>query len=458
MRQCFNPECLHSNPENCLFCQKCGHKLLLVERYWAKKILGQGGFGRTFLAIDDFKPSKPTCVIKQFLPQTQGAANLAKAYELFDREARRLEELGKHPQIPELFGYFSTNNKQYLVQEFIEGETLQQELEQHGVFNENKICELLKDLLTVLKFVHHHHVIHRDIKPDNIIRRSRDRHLVLVDFGASKYIQTRRSTAIATVIGSAEYCAPEQAMGKAIFASDLYSLGVTCLYLLTHCSSFDLYDVIESEWIWREFLNSNPVSKELGNILDRLVEPKPKYRYQSVDEVLKDFQSYSTRFEPSKLHSSLRKDATHSAISPRYYRLDRLLSESRWKEADYESGVQMFDVIGKDWKSDWLSTQDLDEFPAEDLRTIDELWLKYSQGKFGFSIQKKIYHSLGGTRKHDRKIWRSFCDEIGWRMNGSWLSYSQLPFSLKAPPGNLPGVWLGFKVGYWSALLSRTDF
>ncbi|NEQ40623.1 MAG: protein kinase [Okeania sp. SIO3I5] len=114
----------------------------------------------------------------------------------------------------------------------MKGETLEKELENRGVFNESKIRELLIDLLSVLQFVHSHNVIHRDIKPENIIRREADKRLVLVDFGAAKVLpKTQRRTVTGTVIGSAEYCAPEQSMGKAKSGSDLYSLGVVCLHL-----------------------------------------------------------------------------------------------------------------------------------------------------------------------------------------------------------------------------------
>ncbi|UWU47006.1 bifunctional serine/threonine-protein kinase/formylglycine-generating enzyme family protein [Limnospira platensis] len=292
MSQCLNPDCLHINPEGCNFCQKCGSKLRLVERYYAKSILGQGGFGRTFLAVDDFKPSKPPCVIKQFLPQAQGTATLEKAAQLFDQEAQRLELLGKHSQIPELLAYFTADNRQYLIQEFIEGDTLQQELDNQGAFTENQIISLLKDLLPVLYFVHKHKVIHRDIKPENIIRRASDNKLVIVDFGASKQVQRTSMSVAGTVIGSAEYCAPEQAMGKPQYGSDLYSLGVTCLYLLTQVSPSYLYDPLESQWVWREHLNGNQVSDKLGEILERLVETVFKKRYQSVAEVWADLQRY----------------------------------------------------------------------------------------------------------------------------------------------------------------------
>lgn len=191
MSYCLNPFC--PNPQHTndgKFCLTCGSKLLLKERYRAIKPLGQGGFGRTFLAVDEDKPSKPRCVIKQFFPQAQGTSTVEKAVELFTQEAMRLDELGKHPQIPELLAYFTQDDRQYLVQEFIDGLNLAEELAQRGAFNEAEIRHLLNDLLPVLQFCHERQVIHRDIKPENIIQRrstaSAIGNLVLVDFGLQK--------------------------------------------------------------------------------------------------------------------------------------------------------------------------------------------------------------------------------------------------------------------------------
>ncbi|BAQ61112.1 high-affnity carbon uptake protein Hat/HatR [Geminocystis sp. NIES-3708] len=285
MSKCLNPECLAENELSDKMCQKCGNKLLLKERYRAVKIIGQGGFGRTFLAIDEDKPSKSYCVIKQFLLQAQGTDNLEKASELFAQEAHRLDELGKHSQIPELLAYFIQDNRQYLIQQFIEGQNLKQELNSQGNFNEQKIKALLINILNVLKFVHQNNIIHRDIKPENIIRRREDNNLFLVDFGASKVVENSRLSITATVIGSAQYCPPEQSFGKPQYCSDLYSLGVTCLHLLTGIEPFNLFDMGEGNWVWRDYLNNNFVSNDLGNILDKLVEFAYKKRYQSVDEV-----------------------------------------------------------------------------------------------------------------------------------------------------------------------------
>ena len=284
MSQCLSPECLAINPQNAAICQKCRSKLLLSDRYRAIQILGSGGFGRTFLAVDQQKPSLPRCVIKQFLPQVKSQKGLRKAAELFTREADKLDRLGQHGQIPELLAFFGQESRQYLIQEFIDGQDLKKELELKGAFSQDQIEELLSDMLGVLEFVHANNVIHRDIKPENIIRRKQDNRLVLVDFGAAKEVEESEVSVTGTVIGSAAYIAPEQAAGKPKLASDLYSLGATCLHLLTNKEPTELFDLAEGEWMWRDYLQTN-VSYELSRVLDRLVEGATKRRYQNVAEV-----------------------------------------------------------------------------------------------------------------------------------------------------------------------------
>jgi len=310
MSYCLNPNCTKpQNPTEAKLCRTCKSKLLLRDRYRAIKPIGQGGFGRTFLAIDEDKPSKPRAIIKQFFPldphliPSVNNHNSKKAAELFEQEAHRLDQLGKHPQIPELLAYTIQEKRQYVVQEFIDGFNLAQLVEKEGTFNENQIKELLNRLLPVLHFIHSQSVIHRDIKPENIIcgsslnkkqipplntRGLGGDKLVLVDFGAAKFATGTALIKTGTTIGSPEYIAPEQTRGKAIFASDIYSLGVTCLYLLTQVSPFDLFDPGENKWIWREYLIGNAISEELGKILDKMIENAVNRRYQSASEVLTD--------------------------------------------------------------------------------------------------------------------------------------------------------------------------
>jgi len=292
MSYCLNPACQQpQNPDRANFCQTCGSRLRLAERYRAIRLIGQGGFGRTFLAVDEALPTQPCCVIKQFLPSNPGR-NLQKAAELFRQEAERLAELGRHPQIPKLLAHFEQEDGQYLVQEFIDGQNLAEVLAEEGPFSETEILELLDDLLPVLRFIHSYQVIHRDIKPENTIRPKTGDRLVLVDFGASKYATGTALIRTGTVIGSAGFVAPEQAIGRAEFASDLYSLGVTCVHLLTAMHPFDLYSVSEDDWVWHQYL-VEPVSDKLEKVLDKLLQRATSQRYQTATEVLQDLSSKS---------------------------------------------------------------------------------------------------------------------------------------------------------------------
>jgi len=255
---------LPQNSQLQFHCASCGASLLLADRYCALKPVGQGGFGRTFLAIDEYQSDKPRCIIKQFCPPR---LNSKTATDLFQAEAERLKSLGSHPQIPTFIDYIEQGGQQYIIQEFIAGSNLEQQLKHEGPFNETQISHLLLDILPVIKFVHENRVIHRDIKPENIIRRSSDDKLVLVDFGAAKHATGTALAITGTTIGSVGYTAPEQIMGKATFASDLYSLGVTCIHLLTEVEPFELYSFSEDAWVWRDYLTS-PVGDRLGHVLD----------------------------------------------------------------------------------------------------------------------------------------------------------------------------------------------
>ena len=274
--------------------------MLIQERYRVVKLIGQGGFGKTFLVVDQSQSPPLPCIIKQFWPQNQTPEAIEQAKALFQQEALRLEELGKHPQIPTLLAHEEQEQCLYLVQEFIDGTNLAEVMEEEGAFSEAQIWQILNDLLPVLKFIHERQVIHRDIKPANIIRRSLDGRLVLVDFGAAKLVSAIEQYKLGTSIGSPEYVAPEQARGKAIFASDLYSLGVTCIHLLTQIPPFDLFDVANDCWVWRQYLTFE-VSDRLSLILDKLLQNAVSRRFQSADEVMQALGS-SFQAKPRKEH------------------------------------------------------------------------------------------------------------------------------------------------------------
>lgn len=290
---CLNPAC-HNPPvsDSTVFCPNCDVGLFILKnRYRPIQSLGGGGFGKTYLA-EDIDKLNEKCVIKLFAPQVQGTAGLQKATELFEQEARRLQQLGEHPQIPTLLAYFREDSRLYLVQQFIDGQNLLKQLEQQGTFSEAKIRDLLQDLLNILKIVHQQKVIHRDVKPENIILRS-DGKVVLIDFGASKQITQTVMTGQGTMIGSFGYAPLEQMQGgEAYPASDLFSLGATCFHLLSGIHPWELWKSQGYAWVgsWRKHLQQ-PVSQELGLIIDKLLQEDYQRRYQLADEVLQDLNS-----------------------------------------------------------------------------------------------------------------------------------------------------------------------
>ncbi len=291
MSYCLNPYCrTPQNPSGITVCQCCGTTLRLKERYRAVQELGDGGMSRTFLAVDLDRFNLP-CIIKQFSPQAHKISWVQKAIELFNQEALRLKELGTHPQIPSLYAYFEQEEHLYLIEEWVEGKNFLHELNENGAFNEHQIIQLLQDVLQILKFIHQHQIIHRDIKPDNIIRRKSDKKLVLVDFGIAKHSLNLFKPQTGTLAGTIGYAPLEQMRGgKAYPASDLYSLGMTCIHLLTQIPPNQLFDPFSGELIWRSHLQNfnQTLSPQLNQILDKLLKDLVKERYQTVEEVLQD--------------------------------------------------------------------------------------------------------------------------------------------------------------------------
>ncbi|MCC5639725.1 serine/threonine-protein kinase [Nostoc sp. CHAB 5844] len=293
MSYCLNPTC--PNPENVAYsqrCQSCGSRLLLRDRYRVSKPLGQGGFGATFLAQDEALPGEPSCVIKQLRPSGNAPYVLQMARELFEREARTLGKIGNHPQVPRLLDYFEEQEQFYLVQEYISGATLQQEVKANGVLSEVGVKQFLSEILPLLEYIHEQKVIHRDIKPANLIRRSQDARMVLIDFGAVKNQVTQAApnqsgqTALtAYAIGTPGFAPPEQMAMRPVYASDIYALGVTCIYLLTGKTPKDLdYNPTTGEMMWEQLVH---VSDHLTSVLRKMLDVSVRNRYQSAAEVLR---------------------------------------------------------------------------------------------------------------------------------------------------------------------------
>jgi serine/threonine protein kinase len=161
-------------------------------------------------------------------------------------------------------------------------------------------------------------VIHRDIKPDNIIRAKSGK-LVLIDFGVSKQLTATVLSRIGTVTGSPGYAAPEQMQGQVFPASDLYSLAVTCIRLLTGCLltesngmiTDELFSPMQMEWVWRQKVT---VSDDLGQVLDKMLSFKVGDRYQSAADVLQALNSNSPAASGGTLKRSLQTPSVPSTV------------------------------------------------------------------------------------------------------------------------------------------------
>jgi serine/threonine-protein kinase len=281
---------------------------LIERRYRVKRTIGQGGMGRTYLVEDEQRFNK-LCVLKEFAPRDLEASFVNKSRELFEREARVLNKIN-HPQIPEFLGWFTESGRLLLVQEYIDGYTYAQLLEQRQqegkTFSEAEVIQWLKDLLPVLSYIHAHNIIHRDISPDNVMLPFGSDKPMLIDFGlVNKQAITQLTSSsnlpqAPTAVGKIGYSPSEQINeGKYYFNSDLYALAVTALVLLIGKHPQTFFDNFKLKWYWRDFVT---VGEDFGQILDKMLAKLPQDRYQSAQEVL---STLSTIFPDNYSSASL---------------------------------------------------------------------------------------------------------------------------------------------------------
>ncbi|NEU74123.1 serine/threonine protein kinase [Hassallia byssoidea VB512170] len=282
---------------------------LLKQRYQVVQVLSQGIFCRTYMAQDTKKPEHPTCIVKHFLPSSECAIPVEIRRRIFTREAEALKKLNNYDLVPHLLTHFEDNLEFYLVQEFIEGHPLNAEFLPGKRWSENKVFQLLQEVLGILNFVHSQGMIHRDIKPSNIIRRKQDNRLVLIDFGAVKpiwnqlirgqenFIPVEYST---IAIGTPGYMPQEQQRGKPRPNSDIYALGIIAIQALTGVHPTQLpEDRNTGELIWQHLTQVNP---QLASVLNNMVHYHFKDRYKSAKEVLEALLPLKNLYTP--LHES----------------------------------------------------------------------------------------------------------------------------------------------------------
>lgn len=316
MVYCLNPQCPKPfNPETSKFCINCGHKLSLGDRYGGMKLIQQGLKGRTILGIDKGTNPASYCIIKQATITSSVIPHEFLAS--FRLNVQQLERLGDRREFPTILETFIPSNLADIsmlptvIFEKIEGESLLQKFNYSGRFSEAQVKDFLFEILPLLQIMSDHQIVHRDLSPANLIFTP-DKYWAIVDFSAAKVTSKMAHVQQGTLVGSGIYTAPEQLRGKSYPASDLYSLGIICLELLTMMHPFELYSSLEGEWVWQDYLKV-PVSPEFADLLNKMVAETVGDRPRNAKAVLKILNGGSTHPQieipdPVKPRSKVKSD------------------------------------------------------------------------------------------------------------------------------------------------------
>ncbi|WP_017293587.1 serine/threonine-protein kinase [Geminocystis herdmanii] len=522
-------------------------------KYVVDKVLGTGGSGITYRARD--VQTGDIVAIKTLNPTIQAQPDFIKHQERFIQEAFRLAKCS-HAHVIQVDDVCQEGELWCMVMEYIDGGNLESLVKQKGGLEEVEAIRYIYQIGSALSYIHKRGILHRDVKPANIMRRSQTNEAVLIDFGLARdFIEDK--TQIHTNSRTEGFAPLEQYSRNAKRGAytDVYALGATLYYILTlqipfpaqfrtqginlippqqHnpkisdrtnlaiLKSMELHSEHRPESIaeWLTMLTENteiilssspiqakkveentptinetstieessptitansvpfpimpvpPVPKKVRRVVkktrviatppdDYTYDPFSPTRFQNTpatvspatqsasvfdrDQVFNDYDGIDKDSIPTQVatpETSLESEPeviSPSEVGLDYSTLETLLQNQSWRKADEETQKLMLKAVNKE-DSKCIDRSAMNKFPCRDLQTIDQLWVKYSNGKFGFSVQKRIYQSLGGKRGYDKKVWETVGDRLGWRMNGTWLFQDYLIYTNKAPQGHLPSV------------------
>ncbi|HBB34521.1 MAG TPA: serine/threonine protein kinase [Cyanobacteria bacterium UBA8803] len=397
---------------------KPGQKLQR-SKYAIEKVLGQGGFGITYLVKD--RQGNPF-VIKTLNDYLERQYNFAKYQQDFINEALRLAKF-RHPHIVRVDEIIQEGEQWCMVMEYIDGENLAHWVWHQGMLPELEALRYIQQVGEALTLVHNSGLLHRDIKPLNIMMRKSSLDAVLIDFGIAREF-TPNLTQTHTQSLSEGFAPIEQYDWRAKRGAytDIYALAATLYSLLTGeipmPSPMRAYGM---ELAPPKRINPQ-ISDRVNQAILQGMALKPEDRPQSVPEWL----------------AMLDNTPVMPGLSPGdYVRLRSLLAAEAWQEADKETAALMLKASGREG---WLRVADIEKFPAQELKIIDQIWREYSGDCFGLTVQKRIWHSLGDIKQTDWQAWCSFGDRVGWRWKGNWVSHDRLNFTPDAPLGELPSL------------------
>lgn len=444
-------------------------------KYVLQDFLGGGGFGNTYRALSP--RTGKLFAIKTLNQKQQSQPDFTQRQTKFINEALRLARCS-HPNIVEVYEMVEADGLYGMVMEYISGQTLAEYVEDNGALSEATALSIIKQAGDALTFIHERGFLHRDVKPDNIILRQDTQVPVLIDFGLAREVTVGKLQSMTNQLTEC-YAPIEQYERRGEFgaSTDVYALAATLYTVLTNKLPLPAKFRADGDipLVEPKRYNSN-ISSRVNDAIIKGMALQPQDRPQSVQAWLEllipssDVQPISAVVLAGELLIPSSDVQLISAVGMDYTTLRNLLAAGQWREADEETARVMLKVAGRE-KERWLYDEDINKFPCEDLRTIDQLWVKYSKGRFGFSVQKRIWIDCGG-QPGDWEIYMMYCDRIGWRKKAKirffgWREkvrsvkyYNELTFNLNAPGGHLP-VPLGRSVVdflcFRDALFSRVE-
>lgn len=463
-------------------------------KYIIEEILGGGGFGVTYRAQN--RKEGKLVAIKTLNANVQGKPNFRELQTKFVNEALCLAKCS-HPhvvQVYEVFPEMAGNIELWcMVMELIDGMDLADYLEDNGILSEEKGLPIIQQVGNALSFIHQQGFTHLDVKPQNIMLRKQGLSAVLIDFGLAR--QATIPGKLRTNSNSGTECfAPLELLEKRAEIgayTDVYSLAGTLYVMLSGELPFPSQFRKQNVPLIPPNQHNNKISDKVNQAIIKGMELEPQNRPQSVQEWLdllipkqganlvmpkQDANLVIPNLPPlnfldlqpaNEVQLVIPKQVTNevqlvSAVGMDYRNLRELLAAEKWEEADEETARVMLKVAGRE-EYGWLDKSSIDNFPCEDLCTIDQLWVKYSNGHFGFSVQKRIYQSLDGfSSKSHRKILEAFGDRVGWLVNNRWVDRDELKFNTKtAPEGQIPQcracvrIWWFGSGGFWEGGVSH---
>lgn len=485
---------------------KAGQKIQ-QGRYVIDKVLGYGGAGVTYRALE--YPSGNYVAIKTLNALMQGQDDFPKHQERFIQEAFCLAKC-HHNHITRVYNVCQEDKLWCMVMEYIAGGNLRKYANYRKGLEEEEALSYIRQIGDALHYVHQQGFLHRDVKPANIMIRKQTMEAVLIDFGLARdFVQDREQTHTNSRTESYAPIEQYELRAKRGAYTDVYALAASLYYILTLQLPFPAIFRQQGAALIHPQQHNPDISHTVNDAIVKGMEFLPENRPQSIPEwldllnapivtVASPRSSRSTQMRRSHqvivnpVRAEQMEKATKyqntgrsnpnistitassldmtiqttneddlqfiSAVGVDYRSLAQLLTEGKWQEADQQTGKLMLQAVQRE-ASGWLDEVHIETFPCEDFRTLDQLWIKYSSGRFGFSVQKQIYRSLGGSNHYDAEIWRSFAEKVGWRTPSGWQSYKKLDFSLTAPEGHLPMLGMsfwGFR-GWIMAISDRLD-